>query len=499
MQFNNKKKLIFFNSITGVVQLVLTVALIFVCIPLFTNILGLDAFGAFSTVSVIGNLSVFANLSLDSTLIKYISEQGKTKESDYDIITSLILLLLILLPLTVLIFIFKDFFLLTVLKMPLEFLGQTRVLLDCLLIANLFLLPGRIFTTIMDVNHKIYLTNFYQFIYSLIYWGGIIIVLISGFGLEYVGFVVLIAALVWFTLAVYSSMKIWGRFSVKGLKQNFGRIARKQLKYSTKIYIGSLLNFLYEPLTKILLSNLLGLSYVGMYEITLKIKMNLFSVYHKLLYPIQPVIAQEQSYDRLRNLIKKISQTFFYLIIPSVVILLVCTKSIMALWIGEGDLDLLTFSTVVMVCFSLLMVTTVMPIYIYLRLKNHPSKEIYVQGMNVVINLLVILIFHSSMGYYAIVLANVASVSVSFFILQYYQKKYLDFYSFSNWKEFLKYVSIFGMILLSTVLFSLLFDEVSWMNVILVASFCGIISLFVFYFTKILKKEDLLSKKINPR
>ncbi|MDR1370752.1 MAG: oligosaccharide flippase family protein [Dysgonamonadaceae bacterium] len=491
MQFSNKKKLLFFNSITGVVQLVLTVALIFVCTPLFISVLGLEAFGAFGTVSVIGSLSSYANLSLDSTLIKYISEQGKTRESDYDIITSLILLLLILVPLTIFVFVFKDFFLLTILKMPLDFLEPSRILLDCLLVANLVLLPGRIFTTILDVNHKIYLTNLYQFIYNLIYWGGIILVLTNGFGLEYVGFVVLVAAFVWFGLAVYSSLKIWGRFSVKGLKRNFGRIVRKQLKYSTKIYTGSLLNFFYEPLTKILISNFLGLSYAAIYDITLRIKINLFSVYQKLLYPIQPLIAQEQSRDRLKTLIEKVSQIFFYLVIPSAVILLVCTKPIMTLWIGGDNIDLLTFSTVIMVCLSLLMVTTVTPIYIYLRLKNQPSKEIYVQGLNVVVNLLFILVFYRSMGYYAIVLANAVSVLVSFLVLQYYQKKYLNFYSFSNWRELLRYISVFGMILLFTILFSLLFKEFSWINIILVFLFCGLISLTAFYFVKILKKEDL--------
>jgi O-antigen/teichoic acid export membrane protein len=383
-----------------------------------------------------------------------------------------------------------------VLKIPAEHLAPSVILLKYLLIANFFLLVGKIFTAILDSEHKIYLTNLYTFIYSAFYWGGIIVILLLGFGLEQIGLVVCIAALCWFLLVSYSATKTWGKIRVGNLRQNFRRIVKKQINYSIKIYTGSLLNFFYEPLTKILISNLFGVAYVGVYENALKIKNNLLSVFLKLLYPFNPLIAHEENHQKLRSLMININKALYYFIIPIIAMLIVCAKPLILLWVGKDTspefLPLLTASAIALSCFSLLFSTTVTPIYIYLRLKNHPEKEIYVQGINVVVNLLVIMLLFKQLGFYSVVVGNILSLLATFIICLFYQKKYLKFYPFSDPKGLSKYIFSFILINLTVYFFATFFSEIRWINIFIVSLCSCIVSIVVFYFLKIIKKEDII-------
>lgn len=483
----SKKKLFIVNSGTGVIQLLLTVSLIFICVPIFMNRLGENLYGVFCAVAVIGNLSIFANLSLDSTLIKYLSEQGKTQESNYDIIISIFIIIAVFIPLSIGIYLFKEVFLLQVLKIPAEHLAPSIILLKYLLIANFFLLVGKVFTAILDSEHKIYLTNLYTFIYSALYWGGIIVVLLIGFGLEQIGLIICISALCWFLLVSFSATKTWGKIQPGNLRQNFRRIAKKQINYSIKIYTGSLLNFFYEPLTKILISNLFGVTDVGVYENALKIKNNLLAVFSKLLYPFNPLIAHEDNRLKLRALMININKALYYFIIPIIALLIVCAKPLISLWVGKDTspefLPVLTASVIALSCFSLLFSTTVIPIYLYLRLKNHPEKEIYLQGINVIINTLVITLLYNKIGFYSVVVGNVLSIFIPFLMCIYYQKRYLQFYPFSKLRDLIKYLLIFLFIGLATALAGFLFHNITWINVIIISMFCGTFSLCLFYFT----------------
>ena len=71
-----KKKRLINNSISGLFQLIITAILTFLCIPIFIKGLGTDQYGVFALVSVIGNLNLFTNLGLNSSLTKFLAEQG---------------------------------------------------------------------------------------------------------------------------------------------------------------------------------------------------------------------------------------------------------------------------------------------------------------------------------------------------------------------------------------------------------------------------------------
>ena len=65
------KKTLINNSLSGLVQLIITALLTFICIPVFINKLGVELYGVFAIVSVIGNLNIFANLGLNTNKIYF--------------------------------------------------------------------------------------------------------------------------------------------------------------------------------------------------------------------------------------------------------------------------------------------------------------------------------------------------------------------------------------------------------------------------------------------
>lgn len=138
------KKQLLFGSASGVIHLGFISLLTLICIPIFIKKLGSDAYGVFAVVSIIGNLNVFTNLGINTSLIKFLAEQGKKRESDYDIIISICLLILIIVPVTILLFLLKDILILKVFKVPVEFYDQTSILFTFLLFSNIVLLIGQI-------------------------------------------------------------------------------------------------------------------------------------------------------------------------------------------------------------------------------------------------------------------------------------------------------------------------------------------------------------------
>jgi len=496
---NNEKKLFAFNSFTGIVQVVLTAILLFFCIPVFIANLGDEQYGVFAGVSVIGNLALYANLSFDATLIKYISEQGKCQESDYDIATMLLLLLIVIIPVSILLLIFKDFLLIQILGINIVYLESSSILITFLIFSNILLLLGKVFTSVLDARHKIYLTNFAMFIYSLIYWGGIIIIVLLGYGLKEVGKIIFFASIVWFLIVAILAIKEWGLIKISGFFGNLKRLVHKQLKYSLKIYTGSILGFLFEPITKVLISRFIGPASAGYYDIALRIKGQIVAVFTKILQPLYPTIAKTKDTDKIKTIMDKIMTGSLYIAIPAFVILLFCTEPFISLWLGDENvpIDIISISIIALVSSVIFFSIPAIPIYNFLRAKNHPAKEIYIQATNVIVNLILIIALYKSLGYYAALIGNFMSYVCSFVLCMYYQKKYLGILPLRIKKERIKYIICFLSVFLISLLFSIIilqFEIGSLLNIVFMLAVIGITTTAIFHYLKVFDKKDFSFK-----
>jgi hypothetical protein len=211
---------------------------------------------------VLGELGRLTELGFNKTLVKFLSVQGKTKESTQDIVVASSVVLAFLVPLTVFLLLADNFVLSFILKIPKADLYQSRQFYYYAVSANFFLLLGSLYSSVIESQRLIYKINQLQLIYSLLYWGLIILFIVLGFGLREIGIAIFAAAFIWFVLTVVMLRVIWGQFDLTGFRSYIKTSLKKLTNYSLKIYLSSLLGLFEEPLIKIMVSHFFGIKYV---------------------------------------------------------------------------------------------------------------------------------------------------------------------------------------------------------------------------------------------
>jgi O-antigen/teichoic acid export membrane protein len=404
--------------------------------------LGNDAYGIFVLVSVIGNLNMFTNIGLTTSLIKYLSEQGKCEESNLDIFVSFILYLLIVVPIAIITLIFHKEILTGILNIPNNFLYDTTYLYFYIIISNSLLMVGQIATSVLDSQQKIYITNLLQILYNLIYWGLIFTFLLLNFGLKEIGIPILISSSVWFLLVNYFLFKHWGRIFVKLTLHDFLRISKKQINLGLQVYLSGLIGFFNEPFTKILISQFLGIGYVSFFDIALKIRNQLWGLFGKIFHPLTPYISKLSDNEKIKDIINDLEKKLLILSVPIVVAFIFCINSFISLWIGN-NVEIISISCSVIVSGYLLFSISVLPTYVYLMVKGKPSKTIIIQSQNVITNAIVFFVFLNLINYYSVILSSFISVFISFLICLVYQKRYLHSVIFDSISDFSKLILLF--------------------------------------------------------
>lgn len=416
-------KLLHKNSLSGVCQLALTAGLTFFSIPVFIQSLGEEAYGAFSIVTLAGNLNIFANLGLNTALLKFLSVQGKSRESNHDIAVTLGLLVLIMAPLSALAISQQAAILQGLLGLSDSLYGRVSSLYRCVVLANLVILLGQTFTTVLDSQERMYLTNFYQLVYSILYWGGVITVVSLGYDMAEIGLVILVSALLWFGLVVVAAWRLWGGLELGGLASSLRPVARKQLLFSANVYAAGLLSMLFEPMTKVLVARLIGVREVGYLEIAYKVRSQLWSLATKLTYPLYPKIAQETDTLRLGKLINGYQHSMLLLIIPFLLFFTLAFADLLAFWL-PGANPIIVVATLC-IATTYLIGTLAIPPYYFLMSRHHVSKTIWLQAINVLVNGTVIVTTYRFWGFYGVILANSLAILSSLGLSLYFQKKHL--------------------------------------------------------------------------
>lgn len=439
------KRTILLNSTSGLVQTLVTSVLTFVSVPIFINKLGMEFYGVFAVLSVVGNLNLLANLGLNSSLIVFISKQGKSKESDYDVVVSFVTMLFVLSFFFLGALYFEKSIVSVLLGIPDRYYLISVHLFRYMLAANSILFLGQIMSAILDAHQKIYITNLLQFLYSVLYWSGLIGVVWFGLGLEYIGFIILISASIWFLFTLFFAAKVWGALNISGIKSNWNRIFRKNVSYGAKIYSAGLISFAFEPLSKILLSGFIGVHAVAYFDISIKIKSQISAIFGKIFQPLFPYIAAQQNESNLSLLLNDITKKILLFIVPLVVLVLFTFQYILSVWIGGNDVDSLTFFIASITVAFLFFSPSIFPVYIYLMASNKADKCFRIQLVAVIINALVFLISYRLIDSYSIVLSNALAFAGSFVVGLYYQKKYLAFNVFNELSFFL-YVVLLSVI-----------------------------------------------------
>jgi O-antigen/teichoic acid export membrane protein len=483
------KKLFVKNSLSGLFQKIIVSIINLFAITIFIRIKGAEIYGVYALIGVLGDLGRLSELGFNKTLVKFLSEQGRTKESSQDIIVASIVMLCILIPVTVFLVFACNFILLNVFNVPKHLLDQAKQLYYYALAANALLLLGGLYNAVIESQRYIYKTSFLQLVQSLSYWGLIIIAILLGFGLREIGMAVFLSAFIWFVLTVGVMKSIWGRIDLSGFTHYIKQSFRKLTKYSVKVYVSSLLGFLEEPLIKILVSNFCGIKYVGFLDVGIRVKSQLFRLLQTLVYPFFQLFSELKDKKQISAILKDVEEKIILAMIPMCIIIAYCSGSFIHLWLATGEHSIIN-STIVITVGALLFQLTIMPNVYYLTI-YHPNILVLTQAVAIVINIIVIYIGHFFLGYSSIYFGFASIYGTQFLMRLYYQKKFLNCTLFSD-KTYLKNLIIaVGLLSLAGISIAYLFRHSNIINLIINPIVIVILTLFFYKYFALIKNDDI--------
>ena len=417
------KKLMFFNSFSGVLQVFINSVLVFITIPIFIRFLGIEQYGLFSLIFVINGLGAIASFGFNTSLLKYLSEQGKTRESNYDIVATLIVVCCVIIPVACVANHYTGFILSSLFRLETSRINSdVQELFTYALWSNVFLIIGQIPAAILDSLQKVYLTNLLLAANNFVSRFLMLLVLLTHPALNLIGECIFVSTVLWFTLLVYVATKQWGRVEITGILINFRRVIKKHISYGYKVFTTSMIGLLYEPFTKIMINAYLGLHFVAFFEIALRLKGFIWNIGERLLYPIAPMLASINDIDQIRRYLAKVEQTLFTFLGPLIVLVIFCIPRVLVLWLGENN-DLLAWSSVVVIV-SYIIALVLMPTYLFLMVRNRPQNALFLQSCNVVVNAILFFSLVPWFGYWGAVIAYSAAVIVTTAISIYYNLQY---------------------------------------------------------------------------
>ncbi len=483
------KKLLTRNSLSGFVQKIIIAVVTFLAIPIFIRTKGAQVYGIFATIGVLGELGRLTELGFNKTLVKFLSVQGKTKESTHDIVVASSVVMILLIPLTVCLLLADNFVLSYILKIPKTDIDQSRQFYYYAVSANFFLLLGSLYSSVIESQRLIYKINQLQLIYSLLYWGLIILAIVLGFGLREIGIAIFISALIWFILTVIMLRVIWGRFDLTGFRSYVKTSLKKLTNYSVKIYLSSLLGFFEEPLLKIMVSHFFGIRYVGFLDIGIRVKSQLYRLLQTLVYPLFQLFSELTDKKNISFIMKDIEEKLFLLITPLCIILATCSGSFIHLWLGSNESSII-LSVIVITVGSLLLLLTNLPTLYYLTI-YHPVILVFTQVVGIVVSVTLVYVGHYFIGYSSVYLSFLGSYGVDFYMRLYYQKKFLNCTLFTNEGYLFRFVG--GMLLLAIIgaTLSYIFRYNNIINLLVTPATLIIVTFLLIKYLKLITNEDI--------
>lgn len=483
------RKKILLGSLSGIVQVAINTILVVLTVSLFIDKLGVELYGIFSLFAVIGNFNLLVNLGFNTSLIKFLVEQGRTEESNYDIITVFLVLSLILVLVTALLLFNETFVLKNIFGLSEIYLTtETSILFKTILFSSVLVILGQVPSAIFDSLQKTYLTNLLQLFYSILNKSSIIILLFVDPRLSSIGIFSLSATIIWFIILFIVAIKVWGFYRIANYSKSFIPTIKKQLKYSSKIYGSNILGFFYEPLTKILINKYIGIREVAFFEIALRIKGLFWSLIERLIYPITPLIGKLENKIQIAQIIQTVEKKL--LLFGIFIIAIVCTNmhQIVQLWIGR-EVEIISTTANIILASYLLFALPLYPTYQYLIMKGFPEKVLILQSVNVIVNVSLFYLLLPYFNYWGAIVSFIIAVLCSFILLLKFRTKLLNIKIIENVTD-LRNIILFSIILVALNGFINMFLLSTSTHIIIVIIFNSLVSFLLIRYLHLFSKED---------
>ncbi len=217
--------------------------------------------------------------------------------------------------------------------------------------------------------------------------------------------------ILWLTLRHLAGMSSW--LPLGWSKSYF----REMLRYGINFQVGSLLQLLLEPVTKLLMSRFGGLSMVGYFDMANRMVMQFRAILVSANRVLIPVIAEYQEIDRarLKTIYVQSFRLLVFLSIPLYVGVASLAPSISRIWIGRPEPLFIQFA--VLLSFGWLVNTLVGPSYMGNLGAGTLRWNTAYHAINGLLNLIFGIVLGWLMGGTGVAIAFVLSIAIASILL----------------------------------------------------------------------------------
>ena len=410
-QIDLRRNALLLGSLSAAIQSILGIVVIGIGLPVLLTTLGKELYGVFAVVSVVSTLGTITSPGISGALLFHVGRADSRTDANHAILGNLTLSLVLGLLGLVGGLLFETTVLEDIFSLAEPLARPNVILYRYLLVCGALTTIGQSFVAMMDVQQKNHLSNFSQFIYSIVYW-----LLCTAFAalwhsLEALAYAVLIATILWFGLVTVLAIRSWGRIEISGTWRVVGGALVSQVRYGSQLFLAHQMTWLYEPFTKILIANTLGVANVATFDIAVRVKNQIWSVFAKMIYPINPLLASLRSEEQAKLIVTDTSRIILLLIVPISVAFGLAARSLYAAWFGAADHDLV-LATVLMTCGHFLSLIG-LPMYHFSVARGFAKHIIVVHLSNAVLNGVIYLSCYSFLSFAAAPLANAGATVLS--------------------------------------------------------------------------------------
>lgn len=324
----------------GGVRLFMIMVSIFL-IPFMISILGNEKFGILALMGAVTGYVGLLDVGLSSTFIKYISEyhaKGKICRIN-NIINSGIAFYIVF---TCLIIVLSYFLLRIFLRfffIPTDLIGAAIfafwMTIITLCVNNIFLIFGTVVTGLQRID----IEYFWLGVVTLMRSGGIIIVLMAGFGIRGVVIINLLAAIIMSVINFFLCKKLIPFMSLNIRKHFSFKILKELVKFGYKLQVAGISTIIFNNIDQVLIGRFCGLEFVTFYQIGAKILEKIKAIPQMLFGSLLPGFSEINAIrdmDLVFETYRRSCKLLALIFLPMMVFFASASRGIILLWVGPG-------------------------------------------------------------------------------------------------------------------------------------------------------------------
>lgn len=486
---------IFKNFLSNLLRAIIVVPIYFLITPYIIYKIGVDGYGVWALIAVIGNYQLFVDMGISTALIRYVaiarSENNRPIINEY---LAVGLLVFIAIPAVFLVMVFfaKDFIVVSILGIT-----SNRMIAESLVVytvaAIFFNLISTLLRAVIDGFQRMDISNGVLVFQNLGSALGTFFFLYYGYGILGMGINLLLISVLTSGVSFIAAKIVFKElrlslflFQLKRFKEIF--------KYSINLQLSGVSRALVVSVNKIVIAHFFSVNEVTYYELAYRLLNQFESLINSglsSLFPVGTELFHEKGAKGIDELRKKSLKYVFPLFTLIYLFIFLATPGFVQLWLGSEFKITATIIRIFLVANYL--VSLAMPAYIFLNGAGFSKDTLSLQLKSMAFEVVLLFVLVYLGGFLGFCAAYSLSLIFAFYLTHSIYKKRFSIHEnvyspFLNLSllGFCSFVVVIGFTWTDKLVFS------NYFELILYSVIWWFISLLFVALTKILTKEDIL-------